>query len=624
MEKIIVDLEVKSDKGVKEVKKLNKEISKTGKEVTNTKKEMKETNKETTALGAGAVGAFNKFKTSVLGVVKGFKSLRFAIIATGIGALLVGILAVKTAFTSSEKGQNKFAKLMGVIGSITGNLVDLLANLGEGIISVFENPKQALIDFKNLIIENVTNRFESIIDTIGFLGSAFKKVFSGDFSGALEEAKKAGSSYVDSLTGVKDSIDKVTESTKGFVKELKNEAKIAGNIADQRAKADKLERNLITERSEANRKRAELLDKVADKEKFSAKERIEFLKEAGRVEEEITEKEIILARLRLEAKTAENALSKSTKQDLTDEANLKARLIDLETARLTKAKLVTAQITGARREQQALESSDAKAKEDEQKAKDDDKILKDKEKTDKEIASAKSLSDLKNQIRNAEAISEDEKRALEIIKVTEHYNKLIELATLNGLSTVDLQKAKSNAISNISKVTSNNEIKWEKLTQDQKGAIVSQGLSNLSNILGKESAVGKAAAIASATIDTYQSATASYNSLAGIPIIGPALGFAAAGAAIASGVKTVKQISSTKIPKGGGGGSAPSISGGGGSAPSIPSVPPAFNVVGQSDTNQLADAIGGQSQQPTRAYVVSDDVTTAQSMDRNIIDGASI
>lgn len=621
MEKIIVDLEVKSDKGVKEVKKLNKEISKTGKEVNNTKKEMKETNKETIALGAGSVGAFNKFKTSVLGVVKGFKSLRFAIIATGIGALLIGILAVKTAFTSSEKGQNKFAKLMGVIGSITGNLVDLLANLGEGIISVFENPKQALIDFKNLIIENVTNRFESIIDTLGFLGSAFKKVFSGDFSGALKDAKKAGSSYVDSLTGVKDSIDKVTESTKGFVKELKNEAKIAGNIADQRAKADKLERNLITERSEANRKRAELLDKVADKEKFSAKERIEFLKEAGRVEEEITEKEIILARLRLEAKTAENALSKSTKQDLTDEANLKARLIDLETARLTKAKLVTAQITGARREQQALEASDAKAKEDEQKAKDDDKILKDKEKTDNEIASAKSLADLKNQIRNAEAISEDEKRALEIIKVTEHYNKLIELATLNGLSTVDLQKAKGNAISNISKVTSNNEIKWEKLTQDQKGAIVSQGLSNLSNILGKESAVGKAAAIASATIDTYQSATASYKSLAGIPVIGPALGFAAAGAAIASGVKTVKQISSTKIPKGGGGGSAPSISGGGGSAPSIP---PSFNVVGQSDTSQLADAIGGQSQQPTRAYVVSDDVTSAQSMDRNIIDGASI
>ena len=63
------------------------------------------------------------------------------------------------------------------------------------------------------------------------------------------------------------------------------------------------------------------------------------------------------------------------------------------------------------------------------------------------------------------------------------------------------------------------------------------------------------------------------------------------------------------------------------SSPSIPtgaSTPPAFNVIGQSDTNQLASAIGGQSQQPVQAYVVANDVTTAQSMDRNIIDDASL
>jgi hypothetical protein len=56
----------------------------------------------------------------------------------------------------------------------------------------------------------------------------------------------------------------------------------------------------------------------------------------------------------------------------------------------------------------------------------------------------------------------------------------------------------------------------------------------------------------------------------------------------------------------------------------MPSLPPAFNVVGQSDTNQLASAIGGQSQEPVKAYVVSGDVTSAQSMERNIVEGASI
>ena len=72
-----------------------------------------------------------------------------------------------------------------------------------------------------------------------------------------------------------------------------------------------------------------------------------------------------------------------------------------------------------------------------------------------------------------------------------------------------------------------------------------------------------------------------------------------------------------KVNPSGGGGSIPSASAP--SAPSIPSIPPAFNVVGASGTNQLASAIGGQSQQPIQAFVVSNDITTAQELDRNII-----
>ena len=51
---------------------------------------------------------------------------------------------------------------------------------------------------------------------------------------------------------------------------------------------------------------------------------------------------------------------------------------------------------------------------------------------------------------------------------------------------------------------------------------------------------------------------------------------------------------------------------------------PAFNIVGAGGTSQLAEAIGGQAQQPVKAYVVSNDVSTAQELDRNIVQGASI
>jgi len=619
-EKVVVELEVNSDKGVKDVQKLNKEIS-------NTNKEIKETQDVSSQMGntldkatGGAITKFKGLKGALKTAVTGFKSLRVAIIGTGIGALLIAITSLGQAFTRSEEGQNKFAKILGIIGSVTGNLLDLLADLGEKIISVFENPKQAIIDLKNLIVENITNRFNAIIDTLGFLGSAFKKVFSGDFKGAVEDAKNAGSSLVDSFTGVKNTLDKVTKSTKAFVTELKEEAKIAGQIADQRARADKAERALIVARAKANRDRADLLDKAAQKEKFTAQERIAFLEEAGKIDEEITKREINAARLRLKAKQSENALGKSTKADLDEEANLKAKLIDLETQRLTKQKTVSAQIVSAKREEAArikAIDNEAAAK---KKEKDEEKLAEDKAKKEKEIKDAKELSDLKNQIRDAEAVTEEERRQLEIQKTTEHYDKLIALAKEKGLSTEALEKAKTNALNKLTKQRSENEIQWEKLTQQQKTAIVSNGFKNLANILGEESAAGKAAAIAAATIDTYQSANASYKSLAGIPIVGPALGAVAAGAAIVSGLATVKKITSTKIPSNKSV-SAPS----GGSVPRTSvSQPPAFNVVGASDTNQLADAIGSQSQEPVKAYVVANDVSTAQSMDRNIVEGASI
>ena len=101
-----------------------------------------------------------------------------------------------------------------------------------------------------------------------------------------------------------------------------------------------------------------------------------------------------------------------------------------------------------------------------------------------------------------------------------------------------------------------------------------------------------------------------------IPLI---VGYAAQAVGIVSAIKSAVKASkqATKGIGGGGGDiSAPSIDGG--------SVPPAFNIVGASGESQLADAIGGQSQRPSRSYVVASDVSTAQELDRNIIEGASI
>ena len=91
------------------------------------------------------------------------------------------------------------------------------------------------------------------------------------------------------------------------------------------------------------------------------------------------------------------------------------------------------------------------------------------------------------------------------------------------------------------------------------------------------------------------------------------------GSTVASAAKAIASIRSDgqSAPSG----SVPSSGGGGGAAPVVPA-PPQFNVVGGSTANQIAGTLG--SQQPIQAYVVANQVTSQQALDRNIISNASI
>jgi hypothetical protein len=557
--------------GLKDVTKERNKSNKTLKEATKNSADYSGVLGMIDSKTGGLVSGITRMTTGIGGATKGLKLMKIAIIGTGIGALLIAVTSLTAAFTSNEEGQDKLAKIMGVIGSLTGNLVTLLSDLGMGIIAAFENPKQAILDFKDLLVENVTNRITSLIDTFGFLGTAIKKVFERDFSGALEAAKSAGSSMVDSFTGVKDTINKVGDAVGDLTTELVNEAKIAGRIADQRAKASKLDRKLIVERAEANRKRAELLDKAAQKEKFTAQERIEFLQEAARIEEEITDKELASAKLKYDAKVAENALSNSSIADLEEEAQLEAQLINLETAKLRKAKAVSSQIVGAKRE----EAAELKAIED--------KIAADK----------KIIDDAK--------IKADKATADELVKIEKD-----KAAQKQAIQTAQIN-------------------------------MVSQGINLLKQIAGKNKALQAAGIIAESAMGIAKTVISTSAANAGA--------LATPQAILTSGAAAVPVIVANKISAGIGiaanlaatrkalqglkaGGSPPpppaSISGASVTAASTQATPPEFNTVGASGTNQLADAIGSQTKQPIKTYVVASDVTTAQNLERNIITGATV
>jgi hypothetical protein len=73
-------------------------------------------------------------------------------------------------------------------------------------------------------------------------------------------------------------------------------------------------------------------------------------------------------------------------------------------------------------------------------------------------------------------------------------------------------------------------------------------LGGFANLVGKNTVIGKGLAIASATIDTYQGATAALKATAGLPFIGTAMGIANAALIVGNGIKNVREIIKTKVP----------------------------------------------------------------------------
>ena len=145
---------------------------------------------------------------------------------------------------------------------------------------------------------------------------------------------------------------------------------------------------------------------------------------------------------------------------------------------------------------------------------------------------------------------------------------------------------------------------------------VSEGLSVASSIIGENTVAGKALAVASATISTYASIAGQLQAFSGVPIPGYAIAQAITTGLV--GLKAVKDIISVKVPNKGKGSGSSSV--GVGSVGAIPR--PQFNVAGNAGVNQIASTLANQ--QPIKAYVVGKEVSTQQSLDRNIVKNATL
>jgi len=671
VEKTIV-LNAETEKATQNVDAFNKGLKETDKNTKKLNKDLKDTKGDLTgvqssadAATGGLISGFKNSLGAIKGVVKGFKSLKVALAATGIGLIVILFASLKEAFEDSEEGANKFSRILGVVGTVVDNLLDLLADLGENIIAVFENPKEALMSFVNLLKNQVVNRITGLMELIPALGKAVQLVFEGEFSEAGKVATNAVGKVALGVEDVTGKIKAATEATKEFINENIEESKKAIEVADMRSKANKLERELLVERSVLENKIANLRLKSRQEEEFTAEQRKGFILEAQELQDSLLKKETEVLKLRFDAQVAQNKFGRSNIEALDATAEAEAAVNRQSALRLNQQKATQKELNTLNKQIQ----SEQKAAAAEKKRLDDEEIKRSQEKIEAENKRLDLLKQEQSKADNEEAIRAEQQDNLlqeirntaqeqELLKLTQQYEAKFALANGNAelekaleeqlqidLAAIDnkyLQASiEANKKADEEKKASDNALRQSKI--DNQAAILSATSSILSSIgqianafagddeerAKKAFNINKGLGIAQAIISTAQGVMNAYTN----PIdVASGLAFAKSIAIGVAGAAQIATIATTKFKPTGGGSSAsagqaavaassPSASTQGGGAGTSPSQAPQFNVVGQSGFNQVAGALGQQG--PVQAFVVAGNVTTAQQLQNNTITQAT-
>jgi len=536
--KVIVDLNVNTGKSKEDIKKVTEQTTDLKDSLSSVETQSKKTNK--------VLGGINKVLKGMF-IIQGLQ-IAFDLFKETLGKNQKVVDAFSTA---TEALSIAFNDLFSYLNNNVGTVIEYFKG-------IFSDPQQALKDFGIAIKENLIERFNSALEVLGYLGTAIKKVFEGDFDGAMEAAKNAGKEYVDVLTGVDNSVDKIVEGTKEITSSIVNYAKSTVKAAQGTVELNKqaevaavINQGLI----EKYDRQAEQQRQIRDDESKTIEERIAANNKLGEVLEE--QQKLMLENVDITIRAAQAEYDKNQNQE-----NYIA-LLEAQNER----EAVLAQIEGFRSEQLI-----------------------------NRISLEREAADLKTEA--------DE-------KAIEDAEKLIELEKQKKQGVMDAMDAVAMAAGEESKIAKALFLlKTGMMLKEQ--IMVAQATMQRIIASAAESGVDGAKG--------FMKAASAAPPPANIPLIAI---FAAQAAGIAMSIKSAVSTAKSMVGSKGGGAS----SGGSISAPSVTTMAaqaPDFNVVGASGTNQLAQAINGQDKQPIKAYVVSNDVTNAQSLERNIVEGASI
>jgi hypothetical protein len=657
-EKKVIELEVKSNLGnlKQQLKAAQGDVQNLSEDFVTTSNSVKDATKKTELLN----NSVKSVKDTTSGAESGFKKIRIAAIgvgtalkAAGIGLIISGFVALKSAFEQNQEVATKFYAVMETISIVFNKTVgaiisaakasyeatggfNALAKVMGGLLNIALAPLKVTFFSLKLGIEELQLAWENsffgdkdpkvikelrknikatekdIVDVGKNVVKSGKDIYN-NFGEAIGEVVDLGKRSIEEVSKV--SISAAYEQGKALVN-AKNSAAIAA-----------AQQGLLIEKYDIQ---AEKLRQIRDEERNSITERIKANNDLKAVLENQEKAMIAQASLQVQAAQLEYNKAKTTENQVA--------LLDAQANKIG----VLAQIEGLRSEQLANDLALQREGDELTKTRTESEVTLaiEREKATNELIKDEEKK-LQAQINTANKEKELQlarlQEQIDVYKLGTQARLDAEIAYNEKKQEIDLQViAYEDQLATkkleIEKATSEKSIEIAKEEAEKKQKIeekkIQMGLTALSILndafqmsAGKSEKdqrkafkAQKAFNLASALTNTYL-AVASALALNPKDSLFPGQRFVEAGLAGAAGAVQVAKIASTQFTS-----SATSADAGGnnGGAPTMSA--PQFNVVGQSGLNQLASL----NQQPIQAYVVSGQVTSQQALDRNRLENATL
>lgn len=171
---------------------------------------------------------------------KGLKLFKIALLATGIGAIVVAIGALAAGFLSTQRGVDAVNKVLIPLKVVMQRLWGIVQELGTAIVDAFSNPQQTIKDLWQALKENIINRITGIADQFKALGKIIRSAFSLDWEGVKEGAAEFGESTLQVMTGVDDLTGKVAAGFKSLGAEISLAADEGARLAEIKKELEEL------------------------------------------------------------------------------------------------------------------------------------------------------------------------------------------------------------------------------------------------------------------------------------------------------------------------------------------------------------------------------------------------